>query len=220
MTNCCSNEAIARQFGRDTADEELRRYRQEGPLPTTEALITALAARGIADAEVLDVGAGIGAIHHALLDRGARRAVHVDISSDYIEAARVETKRIGHADRVRFVQGDFVAIAPGIEMADVVTLDRVICCYADMEGLVTRSAERARRLYGAVYPRDRLWVRVGIALMNAGKRLRRSAFRSYFHAPAAIDALLRRLGFIPSSTQRTWFWEIVVYARRPVEDVA
>lgn len=213
MTSCCSNEAIAQQFGRETADEELRRYRSDGPLPTTEALIQALAARGVAGADLLDIGAGVGAIHHALLERGARRAVHVDISSDYIEAARTETERVGHAGRVRFVNGDFVEIAPGIEPADVVTLDRVICCYADMEGLVTRSAERSRHLYGAVYPRDRLSVRLAIASMNLWKRLRGSTFRSYLHAPAAIDDVLRRLGFVRHSTQRTWVWEVVVYVR-------
>lgn len=213
MTSCCSNEVIAGQFDRQAADEELRRYRSDGPLPTTEALIHALATRGVAGAVLLDIGAGVGAIHHALLERGARRAVHVDISKDYIEAARMETERIGHTYRVQFVHGDFVAIAPTIDMVDVVTLDRVVCCYPDMEGLVTRSAERARQLYGAVYPRDRRFVRIGIALMNLGKRLSGSSFRSYFHAPAAIDEVLRRLGFVRGSTQRTWFWEVVVYVR-------
>ena len=213
MSSCCANNAIARQFDRETADQELRRYRSDGPAPTTQALIHALAARGVTDAALLDIGAGVGAIHHALLARGARQAVHVDISSDYIAAARAETERVGHADRVRFVNADFVEAAPGIEIADVVTLDRVICCYADMERLVTRSAERSRRLYGAVYPRDRWWVRVGIVLLNFAQRLRGSSFRSYLHAPADIDALLQRLGFQRNSTQRTWFWEVVVYVR-------
>ena len=212
--NCCSNEAIAQQFSRESAEEELDRYRREGPLPTTQALIRALVARGVSNTEVLDIGAGIGAIHHALLKQGARRAVHVDISSDYVEVARAEAERIGHANRVQFVQGDFVAVAPEIEAADIVTLDRVICCYADMESLVTRSAERARRLYAAVYPRDRLRVRIGIVLMNVGKALCRSEFRSYFHAPQRIDQLLRAFGFERGSTQRTWFWEVVVYVRR------
>ena len=214
MTSCCSNNAIAQQFSRETADRELRRYRSDGPAPTTQALIHALTARGVTNADLLDIGAGVGAIYHALLARGARRAVHVDISSDYIAAAREETNRVGHADRVRFVHGDFVEIAPSIELADVVTLDRVICCYADMERLVTRSAERARRLYGTVYPRDRSYVRIGIVLLNLFQRLRRSGFRSYLHAPADIDALMQRLGFVRNSTQRTWFWEVVVYVRQ------
>jgi 2-polyprenyl-3-methyl-5-hydroxy-6-metoxy-1,4-benzoquinol methylase len=214
LTPCCSTEAIASQFDQDTANEELRRYRRDGPVPTTQALIDALVARGVADAEVLDIGAGIGAIHHALLERGARRAVHVDISNDYLEAARLEADRLGHAVRVRFVRGNFVDLAPKIDVADVVTLDRVICCYPDLEGLVTRSAERARRLYGAVFPRDRTLVRLGIVFMNLAKRLRGSAFRSYFHSPALIDEMLLRAGLVRQNTQRTWFWEVVVYTRR------
>ena len=216
MTGCCSARAIADQFDRDTATEELRRYRREGPAPTTKALIDALVARGIGGADVLDIGAGVGAIHHALLERGARRAVHVDISSHNIDAARSEAERIGHAERVEFVTGDFVELAPAIAMADVVTLDRVICCYPSAEILVTRSAERARKLYGAVFPRERALVRIAIVLMNWAKCLRRSAFRSYLHSPAVIDELLRRAGFSRASTQRTWFWEIVIYGRSAV----
>lgn len=213
LTSCCSNRAIAGQFGGDAAQEELRRYRREGPLPTTKALIDALLARGVADTALLDVGAGVGAIHHALLDRGVRTAVHVDISNDYVEAARSEADRCAHAERVRFVTGDFVEVAPTLEPAEVVTLDRVICCYPDMEALVARSAEKARRLYGAVFPRDTWWVRAAIPLQNAVKRVRGSAFRTFLHSPSAIDALLRRAGFERRSTQRTWIWEVVVYVR-------
>jgi SAM-dependent methyltransferase len=211
--SCCSTRAIADQFGRETAQEELQRYRSDGPLPTTRALVDALVRQSIADADLLDVGAGVGAIHHELLDHGATRATHVDISPDYVDAAREESARRGQVDRVRFVVGDFVEVAATLDAADVVTLDRVICCYPEMEQLVARSAEKARRLYGAVYPRDRWWTRIGIVAMNAMKRLRGSAFRSYLHSPEAIDALLRRLGLERRSVQRTWFWEVVVYRR-------
>lgn len=213
MPTCCSIEAIAGQFDRKEADDELRRYRRDGPLPTTQALIDALEAKGVADAEVLDIGAGVGAIHHALLARGARRAMHVDISRDYIGAARSEAERRGHADRVEFVQGDFVPLAPAIREADVVTLDRVICCYPDVTNLVTLSAQKARRIYAAVFPRDRALMRLAIVVDNLIKRIRGSAFRSYLHPPAMIDELLQDAGFRRYRTQRTWSWEIAVYAR-------
>src|SRR5687768_139711 len=45
---------------------------------------------------------------------------------------------------------DLVSVAEAEAPADVVTLDRVICCYHDMVDLVTPSAETAPRLYGAV----------------------------------------------------------------------
>jgi len=213
MSNCCATHAIADQFGRDLAREELERYRESGPLPTTQALIGAIKTQGVNDADLLDIGAGVGALHHALLEMGARRAVHVDISPEYIAVAREETARRGHAQRVEFVTGDFVAMASGIGAADVVTLDRVICCYPDMEQLVARSAEKARRVYGAVYPRDNWWTRLGVWGMNVMKFLRRSGFRSYVHAPAAIDALLRRSGLERCTVQRTFFWEVAVYMR-------
>ncbi len=39
--------------------------------------------------------------------------------------------------------------------ADIVTLDRVGCCYLAVDELVTASAAHARRLYGLVLPRER-----------------------------------------------------------------
>jgi magnesium-protoporphyrin O-methyltransferase len=208
---CCSTKGIARKFGRTTAEEELRRYRADGPLPTTRALIDALRSQGIAGTELLDVGAGVGAIHHVLLSEGVARAVHVDISPEFIAIARDEAARVGHD--VKFVSGDFVELASTIDAADVVTLDRVICCYPDMRRLVERSADKALRLYGAVYPRDAIWTRVAIFVNNIVQRIRRSQFRSYLHSPVAIDAILRRMGFERRSLQRTWVWEVAVYAR-------
>jgi 2-polyprenyl-3-methyl-5-hydroxy-6-metoxy-1,4-benzoquinol methylase len=213
MSTCCSTNAIADHFGRKTAAAELRRYQEDGPLPTTRALIDSVRSLGVAGAQLLDVGAGVGAIHHALLDAGASSAVHVDISPAFVDAARTETERRRN-DRVRFIIGDFVELASTIDEADVVTLDRVICCYADMPRLVERSAAKARRMYGAVYPRNAWWVRIGIVVNNMVFRVRRSDFRSYLHSPAAIDAVLRRMGLERRSLQRTWVWEVAVYVRQ------
>jgi magnesium-protoporphyrin O-methyltransferase len=213
MVTCCQCEGIERQFGGKTARAELRRLRKRGPVPTTRLLVEALRREGVAGASILDVGGGVGAVHHELLDAGARDAVHVDVSPDYLDVAREEAERRGHGGQVQFVRGDFVHVAPDLGAADVVTLDRVICCYPDMAALVERSAEKARRLYGAVYPREAWWMRLAIGATNVLMRLRRSAFRVYLHAPAAIDAALRRRGLERRSLQRTLGWEVAVYAR-------
>ena len=39
---------------------------------------------------------------------------------------------------------------------DILTLDRVICCYPDMQKLVGLSAKRARKLYGLIYPIEKV----------------------------------------------------------------
>ena len=155
----------------------------------------------------------MGAIHHVLLDAGARDATHVDVSGEYLDAAREEAERRGHAGRTRFVHGDFVDLAPQLPGADVVALDRVICCYPDMAALVGRSAAKARRWYGVVYPRDVWWMRTALSVLNVFMRLRRSSFRVYLHSPAAIDGVLRERGLVRRSWQRTAGWEVAVYGR-------
>jgi SAM-dependent methyltransferase len=216
MVSCCQCEGIERQFGRKTVLRELRRLRKRGPAPTTRMLIDALRREGVADASILDIGGGVGAIYHELLASGARDAVHVDVSPDYLSVAREEAERRGHAARVQFVRGDFVDVAPAQRESDVVTLDRVICCYPDMERLVALSAGKARRLLGAVYPREAWWMRFALAAVNVVSGLRRSAFRAFLHPPAAIDAILRAHGLERRSFRRTLAWEVVVYSRQPV----
>ena len=220
MVSCCECEGIATQFGRETARRELRRFRRRGPRHTTQLLLDDLRAAGIAGASLLDIGGGIGAIHHTLLDAGAREAVHVDVSPDYIAAAQDEAGRRGHADRVRFIHADFVEAANELPSADVVTLDRVICCYPDMDLLVGTAARKARRFFSAVYPRDAWWVRSVVRTINVILRVRRTAFRVFVHSPAAIDSVLRGNGLEQATLHRTAVWEVVVYRTRQPEGAA
>jgi len=215
--SCAQCAGIEDQFDRGEARKKLRHFRRRGPDKTTRLLIdelrAALSASDAHDATLLDIGAGVGAIHHELLDGRVSRCVHVDASTAHLAAAKEETERRGHTARVEFVFGDFVALADTIRPADIVTLDRVICCFDDMHGLVQRSALKAGRLYGAVYPRQIGWMRVAIAAINLLQRLKRSTFRVFLHDPAAIDAELRAAGLEQRSRRQTLGWEVVVYAR-------
>jgi SAM-dependent methyltransferase len=211
--SCCECACYDAQFSATVAAADLKRYRKKGPDKTTRLLLDALAAQGVQDASVLDVGGGVGVVHHELLDRGARSAINVDAAPAYLRAAREEAERRGHAERVSFLEGDFVALAPTVAPADVVTLDRVICCYAHMEPLVAASAARARRLYGAVFPRD-TWLLKGVfALSNVVRRIRGRGFRTYLHPPPAIDSVLRQQGLRLRSCRDTLVWRVAVYAR-------
>ena len=210
--DCCAHGYEA-TFDDAQATKDLKRFRKEGPDPTTRALIDMLRARGVQGATLLDIGGGVGAVHHELLDAGAQRATHVDGSRPYLRVAQSEAERRGHGERVEFVAGDFVEAAARLPGADVVTLDRVICCYPDMEALVAASASRARKLYGAVYPRDRWFLRIGLRLINLWHRIERNPFRTYLHSPAAIDAAIRRQGLTPAASVRTFVWNVAVYLR-------
>ena len=148
--SCGQCEGIGTMFGAATAEHELKRYRKRGPHGTTRMLLDALRTEGVQGAEVLDIGGGVGAIGHELLDAGTRSVTAVEASPVFLAVAQREAERQGHRDRIAFVQGDFVELAAQIPSAQVVTLDRVICCYDEMEALVSASAERAERLYGVV----------------------------------------------------------------------
>jgi len=214
MPESCQCQGIAQKFDRDYVARKLREYRRRGPATTTLQLIDALRSQGVDGMTLLDIGGGMGAIQHRLLGSGVRETVNVEASSAYLDAARDEAERLGLTDRIVNMQGDFVDVAEQLAEADLVTLDRVICCYDDMERLVTRSVERARRLYGVVYPRDTWWVRAGMALWyNARHRLRRNPMRNFVHRTAAVEAVIRRHGFERRFHRDMGAWQVAVFAR-------
>ena len=148
MSSCCGDgipscEAV---FDERAAQDDLRRYRKDGPAWATGVLIDALA-RGVdlEDASVIDIGAGIGVVHLELLQRGAARATDIDGSSAYLAVARREAERLGVADRVEHVIGDAAVVGADVEPADLVALDRVICCFGDLPALLGAAAGLATR---------------------------------------------------------------------------
>ena len=213
MTSCCS-QGIEDVFGDRTAEHDLKRYRRRGPSKPTRRLLAALRERGVEGAGLLDIGGGVGAIQHELADAGAGSVTAVDVSSAYLQRAAEESERRGYRERATYRHGDFVALASELEPADIVTLDRVICCYPDMEALVGLSADRARRVYGLVHPRDTWWTRVAIRAFNLGMWVARKRFRTYVHPVRAVDAVATGRGL--TLRQRSGVgavWQVAVYER-------
>jgi magnesium-protoporphyrin O-methyltransferase len=213
ILSSCQCQGCDSQFGTQHAEKDLKRYRSSGPDATTRLLLDALKTQGLEGATLLDVGAGIGVVHHELLSAGARSAIHVDATDANIYLAEQEATRRGHREQVVFLRGDFVDLAPEIAAADIVTLDRVICCYSNMERLVDASAAKARRLYGAVYPRERRIFKVWIALENLARRILGNPFQTYIHSISAIDRTLERNGLQRRWVRDTFAWRVAVYSR-------
>jgi 2-polyprenyl-3-methyl-5-hydroxy-6-metoxy-1,4-benzoquinol methylase len=210
--------SIGNEFGAFAAARDLKSYRRSGPSRTTRWLLEGLTGEGgsrdgLAGLTVLDIGAGVGAVHLALLQAGAALAVDIDGSPAYVDVARGEASRQGVGDRVSYEIGDFVELAATIEPADLVALDRVVCCYPDMRALVRLSVARARRRYGLVYPRDATWIRIGSRVLNLFMRLTRQRTRSWVHRTAEVDAIVREAGFKPNFERSALFWQAVVYER-------
>lgn len=179
-------------------------------------LLELLAPYRATSSTVLDVGGGIGIIDQELLKTGIGHAVLVDGSTASLAVAREEARRLDLSDRIEFVEGDFVKLAGAIEPADIVTLDRVVCCYPDAEALVGGSAARVRTVYGLVLPRDRFMVRIAVRLENLWFRLQRKAYRAYVHPTARVDEIVAANGLRPRAERQTIFWRVIVYDRGAV----
>jgi hypothetical protein len=193
---------------------ELRRYRKKGPNPWTRALVDALVAEGVQGTTLLDIGGGIGAIQHELLAAGSVSATSVDASSAYLDAAREESDRRGLSGRVTYHHGDFVELEATVPPADIVTLDRVLNVYPEWERLAALSAERARRLYGIVIPRDTPFVRFVIQLINFRLRRQRKRLRAAVIPIDAVDRVLGSKGFSRQMSARVGpAWQVTIYRR-------
>lgn len=211
---CCSHcQGAEKIFDTGMASGDLDDYRENGASRQTRLLLDTIRQIGLEGFALLDIGGGVGAIQHELFKAGARSAVHVDASTAYLGASQEEAARLGHREQVTYLHGNFVELAPQIEPVEVVTLDRVICCYPDMPSLVSLSASRATKFYGLIYPRDVWWLKIGSRFMNFGFWIRRNPFRFFVHASAEVDRIIQSQGLKPHFQRNLGIWRVRVYAR-------
>lgn len=210
----CCDEDLAR-IGCDGlgASADLERWHRDGPRAETQELIEVLLEAGINGARLLDIGAGVGAVHVTLLEAGAASAVDVDASREYIAAARAEAERRGLAGRVDYRYGDVVQLAADLPPVDVVTADAVICCYPYLPEILAAAVASRPQLVGLTYPHDRWWQRTWMHLLNAFWAVTRQPDRWYIHRHARVDRLLREGGYAVIHDGGHARWRVVVYRR-------
>jgi tRNA1(Val) A37 N6-methylase TrmN6 len=205
--------AADRQFTAIKATKELKAYRRGSLGPTTRRLRDGLAEAGLTSGTLLDIGGGVGALTFELLDRGMTSATVLEASGAYAAAAQDEANRRARATAVSVVHGDLLELSGDLPSADVVTLDRVVCCYPSYESLLDQAVQHATHGFGLSYPRDRWYVRAVMWFDNA-KRARKSGFRTFVHPPREMQRLIERAGFSLARRRHTPVWTIDVFARR------
>jgi magnesium-protoporphyrin O-methyltransferase len=201
-------------FNDRVARRELRKYNKRGATGMTVKLIHAIKSESIVSLSLMDIGGGIGAIQHELVEAGAGNIISVDVAPAYLEASRQIADQLNYLDRVEYHQGDFVELAADLPASDIVTLDKVVCCYPDMEALVSKSAQLTRRYYGLVLPNENWLVGIVQQITNLVTRIRRVPFKMYLHSHDQISSLLNKIGFEEISTKRDIFWQANLYRRR------
>jgi tRNA1(Val) A37 N6-methylase TrmN6 len=213
--SCCSFGDVAeQQFTAQKVAKELRSYRRKGPGPTTRLLRDGLATAGLTRGALLDVGAGLGGLTLDLLDLGMTRAVVVEASSAYLDAASEEAARRGRSASIQFVHGDLLALPNQLTPSTVVTLDRVVCCYPFYGPLLDQALRHAERGFAFSYPRDRWYVRIVVWFENAMRKRRGNAFRTFVHPVARMQQLIEQAGFELVNRLYTVAWAADVFVRR------
>jgi SAM-dependent methyltransferase len=205
----------------DWAVHNARRARsKETVAPVTRALLGALEAVGLEGRTILDVGCGAGDLALAALRHGAVEATGIDLGGGAIAQARQLAEARGLADSSRFEVGDG-AIAP-LEGADVVVLNRVVCCYPNVDALMANTLAATKSVFAFSAPVDRgaagLLNRVVVKVSNGWYALRRSkfrGFRTFVHNLDQIDERVRGAGFVLiQRDRRRVVWECAIYERR------
>lgn len=212
MSGCCTSDGYRQMFSERGAQFQARRYRKRGPDAMSRRLVELIGDRA-AGASVLEVGGGIGTIQLELLQAGAAGATSVELTPSYESEAKALASEKGLAGRTSRRILDFADQGAEVEPADVVVLNRVLCCYHDMPRLAAQAAAHTRRVLVLSFPKQRLWTRLVVAAVNFGLWATRRQFHMFLHAPARIRAVALEQGLRAVYDRPGLFWEVAMFER-------
>ena len=218
--DCCTpaDPRIARQF-----DARYEDWTPDEGFPelvdVSGAILDLMTDAPLRRPSVLDLGCGTGALGVALLEMGASRVTGIDLSPASIDLARRRADDAGFAESSAFIVGN--AAEAKVTPHDWVVLDRAICCYGDVDGLVGRAMELAHERIAISVPESRGWR----GLVNRPLWLAEFAWdrwhggcRGYVHDLRRIELRLAAAGFAPAGSDRIGLWHIGLYDRPKTSD--
>jgi Methyltransferase domain len=201
-------------FTERVARRDAARYRRKGLSKASRKLLALVLGKG---EDVLEVGGGVGALQIELLRRGATRAFNVELSPAYEGEASSLLSEHGFEARVDRQLFDFAREGARVPHADIVLLNRVVCCYPDMPTLLGVAAEHTRRVLAMSYPPDRWPFRLAARAINLWCWFSRREFRFFVHSPAAMVDVAAARGLRLAERERTGIWELAAFERLVTE---
>jgi len=213
VSDCCTPKGYGQIFSERSARVQARRYRRRGLDAMSTRIVTLLKEQGVEGLTLLEVGGGIGAIQIELLKAGLSRAVSVELAPTYEESAAELLRETGFEDRVERRVMDFVNAGAEIEAADIVVMNRVICCYSDLPRLAGAAADHTRGRLVMSFPKDRWLARVIVWMANVGMAITRREFRIFLHPISQILGVGKQHGLGLSVNRPGDFWQITAMQR-------
>jgi magnesium-protoporphyrin O-methyltransferase len=213
VAGCCEPRGYEGAFTTGDARRRASRYRSRGLSRTAGRIVGLVERHGVDGASVLEIGGGVGDLQVELLTRGAARATNLELSPAYEDEAARLLAETGLTGRVERRLHDIAVDPDAVEPADVVVLNRVVCCYPDYRRLLSASADHTRRLLVFSHPPRNLLSRAVLGGENLGNRITGSEFRVFAHPPEAMLAVLAERGMRPSSPTLGRVWQVDAVVR-------
>jgi magnesium-protoporphyrin O-methyltransferase len=178
-------------------------------------MVASVPAGALAGARILEIGGGVGAIQAELLAAGASRGEIVELVSAYEPYARELALAKGFESRSTFRVADILEEPEAVAPADIVVLNRVVCCSPDGVRLTRVAAHYAEQVLLVSFPRDRFLVRVVARVMNAMLRVVGRSFRVFVHSRDSLYAAAAVEGLVLAGTGHRIAWEYAALRRIP-----
>ena len=213
MSDCCDPIAYRRFFNTKDAKRRLKRYQKGGLDPLAQSMVNYLASQDIAGSSLLEVGGGLGNLQVELLKAGVGHATNVELSAGYEETAEKMMAAEGLNDRMVRHLGDFVEDQDKFEPADIVILNRVVCCYPWMDRMMSAATSKTGRYLGLAFPKENWFMKTAIGLGNTFMAATRCDFRAFVHSVDEIESIAKHAGMTVAHTAGNMGWKAVVYER-------
>ena len=207
--SCCDPNGLNGLFKGPIVEEELRAFKKSG-LGKRQKVFLEVLQDHTKNRTVLDIGCGIGGLGLSLLERGAAHSTFVDVSRAYLRTAQTLAEEREVTEDATFIEADF--IQTDLSPADIVLLDRVVCCYPDAPALLRKAAAHSETLVFS-YPRPVWWMKVSRWLLNLGMRAWRKDYRFYVHDEDALLEAARSDGHTLQEVRSVGVWRLAVFRR-------
>jgi len=207
--SCCGTGSFFSRWSRFYA----KRFRSGGLEPVQKYLLEGIRLQPVRERSVLDIGCGVGSLHLTLLKEGAKHSLGVDMSEGMLREAKRFALEFGLAEKTDYVAGDFTQLSSSIPESDITILDKVVCCYEDVEGLVRTSTQKTGQTYAVSHPRENVLMRLLFRGHMTLAAIFHWSFHPFWHDWAQVRSLVLSNGFELVYENATISWQVLVYKR-------
>jgi magnesium-protoporphyrin O-methyltransferase len=214
--NCCQTQTLSGtdKFFTKQSERYMKQFRKKGLAKEQQLLLEGISALGLEEKTILEIGCGVGGLHLTMVKQGASFATGIDISEGMLNGAKRLSRELGLEHNTNYLLGDVVQMNGIVPDADIVVLDKVVCCYENILDLLEKSSVKSKQVYAFTYPNPNILVKTSFhGLIFLGTTFK-WVFRPYWHNWDALIREVKKRGFKQTYMNSTLMWQVRVLERK------